>query len=803
MCRMRFAALRCLLSALILSGACGPSEPGGILGPAPGADPGSTDRTSGAPLIDAVSPGAGPSCGGSVVVVTGQNFASGALVTFGGAAATDVSVWSSTRLTARLAAVPGAIGPAEVVVRNPDGQVAARADLFRYHDCNLVLPTPLFDPGGRAALVVGDFNRDGRPDVVVSAGPMNIHVLLNDGKGGFSDPLTAVSGFTVAVVRAVAADFNGDQNLDLVLSRGISGTQASVLLGDGAGGFALPKVFATGGVNYASVVGDWNGDGKLDLAMINSSSLQTFMGDGTGGFSGAMTTAGTFSSSRLAAGDFNDDGKTDLVSTISGSKLNVLLSDGSGGFKVASMPSTPGGSSAVVVADLNGDKKLDLAASGSTAGTWTFLGDGTGGFGPGQPFSMFNSQPQSLSVLDLNRDQIPDLVACESYSTNSQGLWVLLGNGTGGFASVTRYFGGCSMAETADFNGDQNPDVITATSNGVVLYLGNGRGGLYAPTSFSSAKGPLAVADLDGDQNLDFVGDAGGTVVLTDGKGGVSATASGVPFNDSVVSLLLGDFNGDRSLDLAGSLAVGTSFGVGLKLGDGRGGFGPPVDLGLGSTKPQLLAAADLNGDQRDDLLVVDSTNQFARVVYGNGLGDLSSRDKVFIPLPLPLSVVTGDFNADRRPDVAVGQAGSVVILLGNGAGAFAAPLQWPIAGKASALATGDVNGDGRLDLAFTDSASGSSGLLLGDGQGGFISAGTDPIGASGTCVALADLNGDTKLDLLLPSAASKVLLGDGKGGFGRLQTYASLSCTTGEFTGDGKQDVLLSGAWLVQSQDR
>lgn len=803
---VRFAALHCLLSAVVLCGACGPIDQDEILSPIPGMNPDGSDRTFGAPLIDSLSPGAGPNCGGPLLVVTGQNFASGTKVTVGGMAAADVSVWSSTRLTARLAAAPGATGPAEVIVQNPDGQRAARGDLFRYHDCNVILPTPLFDPGGRSVLAVADFNHDGKPDVAVDSGT-SVHVLLNDGNGGFSDPVSSPSGFSVAVARAVAADLNGDQNLDLVLFKGGAGGQASVLLGDSAGGFAPPRVFTVSGVVYSAVTGDFNGDGKVDLVFHNLSTLMVLMGDGTGNFGAATTVtvgSSSTSSNRLAAGDFNSDGKSDLAFPGSAGKISILLSDGRGGFTPASTLTASSNSRVLIAVDLNGDKMLDLVAGGNsgTIGAWTFLGDGAGGFGPGQSILMTAADLRSFSVVDLNRDQIPDLIGCDSSFTNAQGLWVMQGNGTGGFTSTNRYFGSCSTAEGADFNGDDNPDVISGNP-GAVLYLGNGRGGLYAPGSLGNARGPLAVGDLDGDQNLDIVGEWGGIATLTDGKGGVVAVASGTPFSTDVGSLLLADINGDRNLDLAAPFRADVStYGVGVKIGDGKGNFGPPIDLGFPGAVPvpYLLGATDLNGDQRADLIVVDSSAQSFTVIYGNGLGDLSKRTRIPIPSLRPFSLVTGDFNADRRQDLVIGQTGSIVVYLGDGAGAFAAPVQLPISGKASALAVGDINGDDRLDLAFTDQTANSSGLLFGDGQGGF-SAGNMPIGAGGSCVALADLNGDTKLDLILPSTASRVLLGDGRGGFARAQTYAYLSCVTGEFTGDARLDVVYGSSWLLRSQ--
>ena len=108
-----------------------------------------------------------------------------------------------------------------------------------------------------------------------------------------------------------------------------------------------------------------------------------------------------------------------------------------------------------------------------------------------------------------------------------------------------------------------------------------------------------------------------------------------------------------------------------------------------------------------------------------------------------------GDFNGDGDLDLVTTSQGNnnVGVLLGTGAGSFAAAQYYPAGGGPYAVALSDFNGDGKLDLATANSADGAVGVLLGAGDGTFrppvsIAAGAWPVG-----VAVGDFNGDGRLD--------------------------------------------------------
>ena len=225
------------------------------------------------------------------------------------------------------------------------------------------------------AIAVGDFNGDGRPDLVVINSISNgtVSVLLGNGDGTFQSPQTYGAGIhpnSVAV-----GDFNRDGAADLVVTNGSANT-VSVLLGNGDGTFQSRQTFAAGTYPYGLAVGDFNGDGKADLTVtdINANMVSVLLGNGDGTFQSPQMYATGNTPYTVAVGDFNGDGKADLVVTnYSDNTVGILAGNGDGTFQSQVTYATGNYPSLLALGDFNGDGKTDLTVTNSNDNTVSVL----------------------------------------------------------------------------------------------------------------------------------------------------------------------------------------------------------------------------------------------------------------------------------------------------------------------------------------------------------------------------------------------------------------------------------------------
>ena len=168
-------------------------------------------------------------------------------------------------------------------------------------------------------------------------------------------------------------------------------------------------------------------------------------------------------------------------------------------------------------------------------------------------------------------------------------------------------------------------------------------------------------------------------------------------------SVAVAEFNGDGKLDLA-VVNLGSN-NVSILLGDGVGGFGPPIHTAV-NPEPDVVAAGDFNKDGKTDLVVGYIFFRPASVLLGNGDGTFSGPTNVGNSANSS-DLAVADFNNDGNPDVAISSAGDQMILLGNGSGGFTAKNIF-VGSGATSVAAGDINGDGIQDAAFTADGSGN-----------------------------------------------------------------------------------------------
>jgi hypothetical protein len=322
----------------------------------------------------------------------------------------------------------------------------------------------------------------------------------------------------------------------------------------------------------------------------------------------------------------------------------------------------------------------------------------------------------------------------------------------------------------SDLNGDGKQDLALAhIGGGVSILLGNGDGSFQARQDYAteSGAGSVAIGDLNGDSHPDLVvtnrGSDSVSVLLGNWDGSFQANQV-YPTGSGPLGVAIGDLNGDGHLDLA--VADVYSNTLSILLGNGDGSFQSSRDYPTRNT-PESVAIGDLNGDGHPDVAVDNFTNPgFVSVFLGYGDGTLQPKQdyQVGVGPQGPQAVAIGDLNRDGKPDLAVADnnANTVSVLLGYGDGSFQPTRDYTTGVGPESVAIVDANGDARLDLAVANFNSDDVSILLGNGDGSFQPKQDFPANQYPNAVVSADLNGDRKTDLAVAdfgSATVSILL--------------------------------------------
>lgn len=506
------------------------------------------------------------------------------------------------------------------------------------------------------------------------------------------------------------------------------------------------------------------------------------LNNGNGTYAGVVDAGSTFSGAALVT-DLNGDGISDLVLGEEGSDgFAVQLGNPDGTFRAPNF--VPGlGGNIIVAGDFSGNGRKDLASidfDTTSSGTLRIvLNKGDGTFQKSNTYTLNATATNrffiSLSSGDINGDGKADLVVV--YGGTNGTVVPYLSSGNGVFVKGSTFSAGNSPGAAAigKLNSDAYGDLAIPTSTGVTILFGSPSGALTAghsvPYQNASGRfgfgGSLVLADVSKDGKTDIVFTSPNLVFVYKGSGDGTFASPSVYSMPGPGSLTLADTRGNGSLDIA---AIGVLQGQGNQIGS--------IGLLINDGKGNFRAAP----------------NTYSALAAG---------------------IVSADFNRDGKRDVALVNTptckapcdGKVTVFPGSGSTYFNPGTQYTIGMHGMAIASGDLNGDGVLDLVVSNGTAGDNAdvsILLGIKTGGFQPSHNLRLGSLSNDVFLVDMNHDGKLDLVEDGG---IALGDGKGSFGDLipfpdgivftynssSNYYSTHLGVGDFNGDGIFDIAVA----------
>ncbi|HEB53396.1 MAG TPA: VCBS repeat-containing protein, partial [bacterium] len=748
-----------------------------------------------------------------VLPVADDTFGVNASVAAGPAAnEVTITLGQNARLRTRGRFDPAAVSsnePSGIDVQNGQGIVAVASGVPASASAAVDIgPMPVAASAVAAAgqrFAIGDLNVDGLPDVVVS-------------DSGTLTPFVNTAG-----VLAAAAGATGEAALTIGIGNLNRSGNPEVVTGDVVGvriwdvsGLpgAIPSLqetgfVATGSVNDLVIV-DVDQDAFQDIVVAGPVGISVAIHQRNLGNDYAIGQQLTFATParRVLAVDIDGDGDRDVLALFT-AVVRVLRNDGGTLSEQAQLPAN--GVDYLSAADTDGDGQVELLFSGQGTST-LFRRDAAGVF---QPESL-NVAAEQAELVDLDGDTFADLAA-----RTADGLELLQNDRMGGFEPLARLADG-PLADFAasDLDRDGDGDLVALGGGSLSTFLGS-LAGTFGDTVLvatqdlgASATSKQELADVDGDGQEDRIvlTPSGAEVWLGDGDGGFAfagAFASAQSLNPT--ALVLGDLDGDGDRDCVLGFDGDANEAF---VNDGAGQFS--FAWAFSPAACRSLAFTDYDGDGDLDVFVGnDGDNELYRNDTGNGTVQLFLQQDAFdnvLQVAVgneTIALVSWDFDRDGDDDLVVVNGGTITspqdaYVLRNGANGYSLAFTLITQLLATGAALGDVDNDGRDDLAIAQlSSNGSATVKWFRGLNTTISTLPTNVATNGQyfsrSLVIADIDGDGRSDFVVGDVSVSnqpiaVLLQQPNGDFTVGQEFASTrleALHAGDFDNDGDVDIV------------
>ena len=696
---------------------------------------------------------------------------------------------------------------------------------------------------GTASAVSGTFDRN-----MAGANPSTLRVQ-SSARGALAGSVSGAGTSTLTFTPSTA--LLAGELVDVTFTGGLQSSVGQALGNPGVVRFRtasaaspaqfrrLATGFSSGTTCVLSLLADVDGDGDLDL-ISSTSAGQLVTHENVGGQLNQTGVAygGTFAQdSRGVAGDVDLDGDVDIVA-MQGTQLRVYTNNGTGTFSAGTPFGTLNPAARLQLCDIDADGDLDVAAGGGT-GLAFYLNNGSGSFAAGNSVT---GSIISYTIGDVNNDGHLDIIAT---ANGPNTIW--FNNGSGSFAATTVWgsSGNTQYVAAGDLDGDGDLDLVsTDFVSQKNVWFNNGQGAFTAGTSFSQAAFAgfrAELADFDGDSDLDLLVLRSGTnnnfLYLNDGTGDFSGSEINIDVMAlDTASVAIGDVDGDGDLDIVtanwndglqiqynaetridvvetpSSADIDAAANANLEAlfsGNASGGSTTTFRVHAGM-RGRAAGAVSGNGSAT---LVFDPTQAFFpgdvveatlttgisvggkalahpftwrfRIGAANGPGIFSASSVPATPGGTGNSIATGDMDGDGDIDVLVGGSNNVYVLENDGSNVFSITAL-AHTGTQSSVVFFDRDNNGDLDIAAANT---SSSIRLWTNNSGTFSASVTLTAPRG--LQAGDVNGDGWLDLV---TGNRVFLNNGSGGFSTGSLYkasGSLAVMAlGDVDKDGDLDI-------------
>ena len=665
----------------------------------------------------------------------------------------------------------------------------------------------------RAVLGFADCNRNGSPDVddIDSGRSADCNLNRTPDECELSVPAFGLR-HAIAVPgtpeRIASADFDGDKRPDLVIAFPRDGDAPATLqllrARDSAVSYSPAVVLSGISVPFDLHATDVDSDSIPDILMAGPDGVQFLRNRGDATFTPPTHLNTSAAAGAVLTADLDDDGVSDLVYTEPArNRLGIRLGSGSGDFAPVGYVEVAPGPSRLALGDFNADGHLDLAVGCSDAAeVIVLLATGGGDFTPGEATAL-SSSAAHLEAIDLDGDETIDL-----FAVTPTAVYVFENgskkDGNAQFSSPRSLAGNNGGAHAFDFDGDGDTDIALLPGGTLELRIlintGSGRFEPAIRLATESSADAIFSADYDQSGTADLLISARNmlTFFWNARPDTYSLSRETLAVTRRPHGGILADLNGDERPDVVLSSGHNRSVTVHFSLGDGT--IGPEVKyMRENAGHLNSITAGDVDGDGHIDVVTADKELNRFSVFLNEGDGTLE--DPSHYPAGRgAFHLTAADLDGDGHVDlISANEDGANVTLAFNqGDGTFAEQRDVRVGRRPVFVSAGDLDGDGHPELAVANKTTRSLSILYNHGRGRFERSVEYPVLEQCLSARPVDLDRDGDLDLITANGTEDVVgifWNDGEGEFEQARVSAPRppqDVLARDINNDGELDLIV-----------